>query len=543
MNVLLVEPNYNNKYPPMGLMKLSTYHKSRGDKVHFYKGIMSKECFIRGEFDRVYITTLFTFYYSLTIKTISEYEMLIDPLKIYVGGIMATLMETRLKKDIDIHTTILTGLLTDTAPIGFSDKVNVDTLPLDYAILDDIPFKYAAGDNYFAYISRGCTNKCKFCAVPILEPEFCITNNIVKQITTIRELYGEKQDLLLLDNNILSFDVEALRKIVDDIRSLGFDKTTKYYPELPLYAYWRKLENPKISLNAFRLVEEELVSYLKSKTSIKKSKIYQEKYLRLIEPLDRVDNRYDFIKKNFEIFSEILRFYHRPVGRRRCVDFNQGIDARQLTSEKMEVLSMLPLEPFRLAFDGIAYKDIYVKAVQIAVKSGVKSFSNYLLYNYDDKPDDLWHRLQINIDLAKKHKIKIFSFPMKFAPIDRTDRKYIGKHWNSHYLSNIYAILNVTKGIVADGESFFYKAFGCDINEFFEILTMPRDFVTYRKYFEESGLTQKWKDRYDSLSEDEINELIDVLCNNHEPQSESVVGIMPYYSIRRKGNNGGQNNG
>ena len=38
--VLLVEPNYKNKYPPMGLMKLATYFRRRGDDVRFYKGDM-----------------------------------------------------------------------------------------------------------------------------------------------------------------------------------------------------------------------------------------------------------------------------------------------------------------------------------------------------------------------------------------------------------------------------------------------------------------------------------------------------------------------
>ena len=37
--VLLIEPNYANKYPPIGLMKLATYYKSLGNwDVTFFKG-------------------------------------------------------------------------------------------------------------------------------------------------------------------------------------------------------------------------------------------------------------------------------------------------------------------------------------------------------------------------------------------------------------------------------------------------------------------------------------------------------------------------
>ncbi len=37
-NILLIEPDYKNKYPPIGLMKIATYHRMLGDKVTFYKG-------------------------------------------------------------------------------------------------------------------------------------------------------------------------------------------------------------------------------------------------------------------------------------------------------------------------------------------------------------------------------------------------------------------------------------------------------------------------------------------------------------------------
>src|ERR1035437_9935234 len=38
--VLLIEPNYKNKYPPIGLMKMATYHRILGDDVTFFKGDM-----------------------------------------------------------------------------------------------------------------------------------------------------------------------------------------------------------------------------------------------------------------------------------------------------------------------------------------------------------------------------------------------------------------------------------------------------------------------------------------------------------------------
>ena len=36
--VLLIEPNYKNKYPPMGLMKIATYFRRCEDDVRFFKG-------------------------------------------------------------------------------------------------------------------------------------------------------------------------------------------------------------------------------------------------------------------------------------------------------------------------------------------------------------------------------------------------------------------------------------------------------------------------------------------------------------------------
>ena len=187
----------------------------------------------------------------------------------------------------------------------------------------------------------------------------------------------------------------------------------------------------------------------------------------------------------------------------RYVDFNQGIDARLLSEEKMAILSKLPLRPLRIAFDNIADKDVYIAAIKLANKYGVNEMSNYILYNHNDKPEDLWDRLKINIDLNVELNTHIFSFPMKYAPINEIDRNHIGKHWNRKYLSAVTAILLVTKGIVAGGYDFFHKAFGKDYEEMYEIFSMPREFIIYRFKSEKLGYTDQWKAAFSDLSIEE----------------------------------------
>jgi len=129
---------------------------------------------------------------------------------------------------------------------------------------------------------------------------------------------------------------------------------------------------------------------------------------------------------------------------------------------------------------------------------------------------------------------------MKYAPINERNRSYIGQYWNKKYLGAINVIINVTNGVVAKEKDFFREAFGSNVEEFLEILSMPDEFIRFRSFFKENGLLDYWKALFHSLAEDEKAYLLDVLCeyktnksimtDNHPRQ---VKKILVLYKINK----------
>jgi len=410
---------------------LSTFHKVRGDEVHFLYGcIHEKDLFDLGDsWDRIYITTLFTFQWEKTIETINYYKNLAcgDINKIFVGGIMASLLPDKLCEASGIYPT--KGVIKSPEQINLPGTENIDLLPPDYDVLDKN--LYAINNTYYAYTTRGCENECPWCGVPILEPGGVYYIDIKDMIKSMRKKYGDKPKLKLMDNNVLASP--DLEQVVADLIELGYGRNS--YTET----------NP---------------------------------------PKERV------------------------------IDFNQGLDASFLTEESMKLLAKLNIKPMRIAFDRIMEKDDYVRALRIAKKYGVRTFSNYMLYNYQDSPKDLYDRLIVNINLNKRWRNKhgkptasIYSYPMRYAPIDSTDsptaisqengisvpRKpadnqssiYNGIFWTKRFIRNIEIMKGAAYGSISPTPSLARRTVGKTFKEFVANLYMPEELLRYRNKYEQ----------------------------------------------------------
>lgn len=222
-------------------------------------------------------------------------------------------------------------------------------------------------------------------------------------------------------------------------------------------------------------LDKKMATYLEGfKKRIKSAEMLETFLQIVIGAEDAVDYAQYMLVHDKEL-STIIEKYRNKAKKARYLDFNQGVDARKINDKTMEQLARLAIRPLRIAFDDIHLKDVYCQAVRTAHRYGIKEISNYILFNYKDKPEDLYERLRVNIELNKELGIQIFSFPMKYSPISETDRSYIGINWCKKSVRAISAILQVTRGVVAAGSNFFYKAFGNSLEEYLELLAMPRE--------------------------------------------------------------------
>lgn len=139
------------KMPNIALMKLSTFHKRRGDNVSEFIPLFAHE------YDKVYYSKIFTF----------------TPHDLYVHGNLE-----RGGTGFDIEKKL---------------SPEIDALPCDYNL-------YPACDYAVGFLTRGCIRSCPWCVVPKKEGDIHPYNSI----EDIARLDTNK--ILFFDNNILASD-------------------------------------------------------------------------------------------------------------------------------------------------------------------------------------------------------------------------------------------------------------------------------------------------------------------------------------------------
>lgn len=474
-NILLIEPRYKNKYPPLGLMKIAQYHGPEGKKDHvtFIKG--EEQSVLTKAWDRIYVTSLFSFEWR---KTSDAIDFAIEAAggqtsKVFVGGIAASLMhEEYLSQPQWRGVRFIQGLL-DKSPSEslqlddfieelYSDdwsSTPIENLIPDYSILDQIEYEYPVRDAYFSYTSRGCVRKCKFCGVPKLEGGQRDADSLTDIVRGIESRFGPKKDLILMDNNVVASS--KYKDIIAEIRDLGFEKDAK--------------------------------------------------------------------------------LVRNGVSVKRRVDFNQGVDARILCKDPMYLkeMSTICISPLRIAFDHWGLHKSYGQAIRFAADVGLRSLSNYMLYNFKDNPADLYRRMRMNIELNEELNIRIFSFPMRYQPVTLKDRSHIGDKWNRYYLRAIQLVLQATHGVVSGAPAFFKRAFGETEEDFFDILSRPQHFIFNREWYEQEGGKPEFEEylvQWNSLTPDEKSELLHRLSESAPSQfgaisfeSKRLQNILPFY--------------
>jgi hypothetical protein len=184
MKILLVEPPYYTRFPPLGLMKLGSYYRSQGDEIKLVRG--NDELNTNFDPDIIEITSLFTYSWAPVHAAIEYYHEKFPQAKITVGGLYASIMPERIKTSypfVEVHT----GL-----------HVEAEKYIPAYDILSTVP-KWKDWKSSILFTTRGCIRKCPFCVVPELE------GKIRTMITNIEPyIFPGHNEIILWDNNFLA---------------------------------------------------------------------------------------------------------------------------------------------------------------------------------------------------------------------------------------------------------------------------------------------------------------------------------------------------
>jgi len=338
---LLVEPVAKTPYPPLGLMKIATWLKTRHKGCQVLDVVGNDIPSAVSRPDRVYVTSLFTWDLDKLVRTVNFYADRFPRAKIEIGGIAASLLPDYVERATGVRPHV--GLLKSAegcAPdysLTFGRRVNAS----------------------ITFASRGCPRHCRFCCVQSHEPDFFVRDDWEKDINA----------------------------------------------DLPRIVFWDNnwLASPNLTEDCKRI---------------------------------------------------------RRLGKE--VDFNQGLDARLYDERVAKELSKVRLSPIRFAFDHIGLEKQLMKAVRLARQVSHEEIRVYVLYNFNDTPEDLYQRLDL------LNSSRVLAFPMEYRKPTAARAKFPGPHWDAALLRafKLTLLFYYRRGMITESRSSFHSIYGRNAKQF-----------------------------------------------------------------------------
>lgn len=174
MKIGLIDVDGHN-YPNLALMKISAYHKAKGDSVEWWWGFE--------HYDRVYMSKVFDDTYSPDIPAPFNADQI-------VRGGTGYCMSSQLPYEIE-H------------------------MCPDYSLYPDL-----TKDTAYGFLTRGCPNACPFCIVSEKE------GRMSQRVADLSEWWSGQKNIVLMDANILACreHIRLLEQLADSGACVDFNQ-------------------------------------------------------------------------------------------------------------------------------------------------------------------------------------------------------------------------------------------------------------------------------------------------------------------------------